>query len=55
VIYVRRSVWNGRELEPKTENSVREIDIDPALVNLLREHVGEAPRVFKSNGSAIRV
>jgi integrase len=40
VIYVRRSVWRGQELEPKTENGVREIDIDPALVNVLRDHLG---------------
>ena len=56
VIYVRRSVWNGQELEPKTENSVREIDIDPALVELLREHVGETRRVrvFEArNGSPL--
>jgi integrase len=56
VIYVRRSVWNGQELEPKTENAVREIDIDPALVTLLREHVGESRRmrVFEvRNGSPL--
>jgi integrase len=56
VIYVRRSVWNGRELEPKTENSVREIDIDPALVELMREHIGETRRVrvFEArNGSPL--
>jgi integrase len=56
VIYVRRSVWKGQELEPKTENSVREIDIDPALVKLLREHLGETRRVrvFEArNGSPL--
>jgi integrase len=37
VISVRRSVWNGQELEPKTENAVREVDIDPALAALLRD------------------
>jgi integrase len=54
VIYVRRSVWNRQELEPKTENAGREIDIDPALVTLLREHVEETRRlrVFEArNGS----
>ena len=35
-------MWNGQELEPKTENAVREIDIDPALVAMLREHIGKA-------------
>jgi len=38
VIYVRRGVWNGRELSPKTRNAVREIDIDPGLAELLRQH-----------------
>ena len=49
VIYVRRSVWNGQELEPKTDNAVREIDIDPTLVALLREHIGStrSMRVFE--------
>jgi integrase len=45
VIYVRRSVWSGEELEPKTENAIREIDIDPALVKLLREYLGETRRL----------
>ena len=56
VIYVRRSVWNGQELEPKTDNAVREIDIDPTLVALLREHIGSTRgmRVFESrNGSPL--
>ena len=51
VIYVRRSVWNGQELEPKTENAVREIDIDPALVTLLREHIGQEPADARVRGS----
>lgn len=56
VIYVRRSVWNAQELDPKTENAVREIEIDPALVTLLREYVGENRRlrVFEArNGSPL--
>jgi integrase len=56
VIYVRRSVWNGQELEPKTESAVREIDIDPALASLLREHIGESGRrrLFEArNGSPV--
>jgi integrase/recombinase XerD len=31
VIHVRRAVWNGRELSPKTRKAIREIDIDPGL------------------------
>jgi integrase len=56
VIYVRRSVWNGQELEPKTENAVREIDIDPALAALLRDYIGPSRRIrlFEArNGSPL--
>ena len=38
VIYVRRGVWNGQELSPRTRNAIREIDIDPGLAELLRQH-----------------
>ena len=34
VIYVRRSVWNGQELEPRTENAVREIDRSTEAVDI---------------------
>jgi integrase len=56
VIHVRRAVWHGRELSPKTVNAVREIDIDPGLAALLRQHivVKKAGRVFEArNGSPI--
>lgn len=56
VIYVRRSVYRGQELPPKTENAVRQIDIDPALVQLLSDHIGDnrRMRVFEScNGTPI--
>jgi integrase len=56
VIHVRRGVWNGREQAPKTVNAVREIDIDPGLAALLRQHIGakKAGRVFEArNGSPI--
>jgi integrase len=56
VIYVRRAVWNGREMSPKTKNAVREIDIDPGLAELLKQHIGnkKAGRVFEArNGSSI--
>jgi integrase len=56
VIYVRRAVWNGREMSPKTKNAVREIDIDPGLAELLKQHIGnkKAGRVFEArNGSPI--
>src|SRR5438093_6354475 len=56
VIYVRRAVWNGQELSPKTRNAVREIDIDSGLAELLRQHIGDRKvgRVFQArNGSPI--
>jgi integrase len=36
---VRRAVWNGVEQSPKTENALRQIDIDPVLAGVLRLHV----------------
>jgi integrase len=56
VIHVRRGVWNGREISPKTRNAVREIDIDPGLAEMLRQHLRDKKtgRVFEArNGSPI--
>jgi len=54
VIRVRRSVWNGKEQSPKTVNAVREIDIDPDLAALLRQHIGDkkSGRVFEARNGA---
>jgi integrase len=54
VLCVRRSVWNGQELEPKTENAVREIDIDPTLAAMLRDYVGSSrrTRLFEARNGA---
>ena len=55
-IYVRRGVWNGRELSPKTKSAVREIDIDSGLAETLKQYIGrkQAGRVFEArNGSPI--
>lgn len=50
LIYVRRGIWKGREITPKTENAVREIDIDATLTQMLREFIGErtSGRLFSS-------
>jgi integrase len=50
VIYVRRGVWKGQELEPKTDNAFREIDIDPTLAQMLKDHIGgrTTGRLFSS-------
>ncbi len=39
VLRVRRSVWQGREQEPKTANAVRVVDIPETLAQVLREYV----------------
>ena len=56
MIYVRRGLWNGREIAPKTRKGTREIDIDPGLADMLRQFVGDrkSGRVFQAqNGSPI--
>lgn len=40
-ITVRRSVWEGLEQSPKTENAYRIVGIDSALVAMLREWLGD--------------
>ena len=39
MLFVKRSIWHGREQQPKTPNAVREIDIPEALAALLRGFV----------------
>jgi integrase len=50
VVHVRRSIWKGQDLAPKTENAIREIDIDETLTEMLRMFIGErrAGRLFQS-------
>jgi len=38
VLYVRRSIWRGKEQEPKTPNAVREVDIPELLARLLQKY-----------------
>jgi len=49
-ITVRRSVWNGEEVTPKTKSGYRVVNIDPALADLLREHLNgrRGGRVFQT-------
>jgi integrase len=37
ILHVRRSIWRGKEQEPKTFNALRVIDIPEALANILRK------------------
>ena len=56
VIYVRRSVWRGQEVSPKTRKGYREVWIDSATVRLVKEHLGSrtSGRVFQSrNGTPL--
>jgi len=39
ILNVRRSVWNGKEQAPKTENAVRVVDLPESLAALLQKHV----------------
>lgn len=56
VVYIRRSVYHGKELPTKTENGERIVDIDPTLSEVLRQHLAgrTSGRVFEArNGSPI--
>jgi integrase len=50
VVHVRRGIWKGQDLTPKTENAIREIDIDDTLTDMLRRFIGERTdgRLFQS-------
>jgi integrase len=39
VLYARRSLWRGREQEPKTSNAVRVVDIPEVLASELRGYI----------------
>jgi integrase len=50
-LYVRRSVWRGQEVTVKTKRGYREVNIEPALIQMLEQHLGErkSGRVFQTN------
>jgi len=39
-LYIRQSVWNGKEQDPKTDNAVRDIDVCSDLAAMLMEYIG---------------
>jgi integrase len=55
LLHVRRSIWNGREQQPKTENAVRVVDIAEQLAIILREYVaGKTGYLFSTrNGTPL--
>lgn len=50
-IRVRRSVWKGQEVSVKTKAGYRVVHVDPALADMIRQHLGTrtAGRVFHTN------
>jgi integrase len=50
VIRVRRSVWRGLEVTPKTKKAYRDVWIDSATVAMIRQHLGTrtSGRIFQS-------
>ena len=50
VIRVRRSVWRGQEVSPKTKRGYRDVWIDSVTVAMLRQHLGTRTlgRIFQS-------
>ena len=56
-VHVRRSVWNGRELSPKTKNGYRGVLVDSITTRLLQNHLGKrmSGRVFQTKiGTPLR-
>jgi integrase len=49
-VYVRRSVWRGQEVTVQTKRGYREVNIEPALIQMLEQHLGErkSGRVFQT-------
>jgi integrase len=50
VVRVRRSVWRGQEVTPKTRKGYRDVFIDSTTAQMLRDHLGSrtAGRVFQT-------
>ena len=45
-IHVHKSVWNGREQKPKTENAIRSVDIPETLAVFLKTFAGDRTSGF---------
>lgn len=41
MLFVRKSIWAGKEQDPKTPNAVREVDVPEALAALLRDYAAD--------------
>jgi integrase len=53
VIHVRRSVWRGQEVSPKTRKGYREVWIDSATVRMLQAYLGSrtSGRLFQTRNA----
>jgi integrase len=49
-VTVGQSLWNGTVQSPKTKNAYREIDLDPALAAVLKDHIGDRVSGFLFQG-----
>jgi integrase len=50
VLYVRRSIWCGKEQLPKTPNAIREVDIAEPLAQLFRDEIaGKESYIFATS------
>jgi integrase len=45
-LYIRQSVWNGMEQDPKTENAVRDVDVCSDLAVMLKAFIGNRTSGF---------
>ncbi len=45
-IHVRKSIWNGKEQKPKTENAIRSVDVPATLATFLKWFVGDRSSGF---------
>lgn len=45
-IHVRKSIWNGREQKPKTENAIRSVDVPTTLATYLKSFAGDRSSGF---------
>ena len=50
VLYVRRSIWGGKEQLPKTPNAIREVDVAEPLAKLFRDEIaGKEGYIFATS------
>ncbi len=45
-LYIRQSVWNGKEQDPKTENAIRDVDVCSNLAAMLKDYIGNRTNGF---------